>query len=220
MANSITKTVQNLINNDPALQDALQRNYANYSAVARLLKPSVERILDKSVNFESLITSVKRAEVDYPPLRGRIKKIVAGSVINLRTSVTKISLKKTKRTLEAVRKVLSKWPQDFLQVLEGTSAITLIFNQKIFSRMRGMLNDADVLDVKRNLAEIIINSPRGIIDTPSCVLAFYSPVSMRRVNIEETMSCFTDTIIVLSIEDVGRAFIALTDLIAQARSGE
>jgi hypothetical protein len=34
------------------------------------------------------------------------------------------------------------------------------------------------------------------------------------------MSCFTDTIIVLSIEDVGRAFIALTDLIAQARSGE
>jgi hypothetical protein len=31
------------------------------------------------------------------------------------------------------------------------------------------------------------------------------------------MSCFTDTILVLRMEDVGKAFTALTDLIAEAR---
>jgi hypothetical protein len=31
------------------------------------------------------------------------------------------------------------------------------------------------------------------------------------------MSCFTDTIIVVSMEDVSKAFAALTELIAEAR---
>jgi len=49
------------------------------------------------------------------------------------------------------------------------------------------------------------------------VLAFYNTVSRRHINIEETMSCFTDTIIVLGMEDVSKAFTALTDLITEAR---
>ena len=81
-----------------------------------------------------------------------------------------------------------------------------------------MFEKNNILDAKRNLAEIIINSPNEIIETPGCALTFYSSISMKQLNIEETMSCFTDTIIVLSIEDVGKAFMALTDLIAQARS--
>jgi len=63
----------------------------------------------------------------------------------------------------------------------------------------------------------VVQSPREIIDTPGCAIAFYNPVSRRHINIEETMSCFTDTILVLRIEDVGKAFTALTDLIAEAR---
>jgi len=220
MVNSITKVVQNLIDNDPALKDSLQRNYANFSAVARLLKPSVEKILDKSINLESLVTSVKRAKVDYRLLQGKINRIIAESVIHLRTNMSKISLERSERTLKTVRKILSECPQDFFQVFEGISSITLIFDQKIFSRVYKLFKDDNILDIKRNLAEIIINSPKEIIDTPGCALAFYNPISIRQVNIEETMSCFTDTIIVLSIKDVGNAFIILTDLIAEARSRE
>jgi hypothetical protein len=218
MVNSITEIVQNLIKTDSALQIALQKKYANHSAVARLLKPSVEKILRKSVNIESLISSVKRTEVEYPLLQGKIQMIIAKSGINLRTNVAKISIEKTKDTLETTKKAISKWPQDFFQVLEGTSIITLIFHQKKFSHISKLFQKTHILDAKQNLAEIIINSPKEIIDTPGCALTFYNPVSMKRVNIEETMSCYTDTIIVLSNKDVGKAFIALTDLIEQAKN--
>lgn len=70
---------------------------------------------------------------------------------------------------------------------------------------------------RQNLATIVVQSPREIIDVPGCAIAFYNPVSRRHINIEETMSCFTDTILVLRMEDVGKAFTALTDLIAEAR---
>jgi len=75
----------------------------------------------------------------------------------------------------------------------------------------------DVIDQKQNLATVIIRSPDEITFTPGCVQAFYNAVSRRHINIEETMSCYTETIIVLAMEDVSKAFAALTDLITEAR---
>ena len=38
-----------------------------------------------------------------------------------------------------------------------------------------------------------------------------------KINIEETVSCYTETIIVLQIEDAGKALTILTDLITRSR---
>ncbi|RLI39920.1 hypothetical protein DRO69_13660 [Candidatus Bathyarchaeota archaeon] len=217
MVNSVSKIIQHLIDNDLSLQDALQRDYANYSAIARMLKPKVEKSLRRKVKLESLITSVKRAKASYSSREENITKIIAESVIHLRTDVVKVSVEKTKRNLEIVRKVLTNFPGEFLQVLEGVSAITLIFDQKLFDNVYSIFRKEDILDERQNLAAIVVQSPREIIDTPGCAIAFYNPVSRSHINIEETMSCFTDTILVLRMEDVGKAFTALTDLIAEAR---
>jgi hypothetical protein len=217
MVNSVSRVVQRLIDDDLSLQDALQRDYANYSAIARMLKPKVEEALGRKVKLESVITSVKRTKADYKPRRGNITKIIAESVINVRTDVAKISIEKTKRNLEGARKVLTNFPEEFLQVLEGISAITLIFDQKLFDNVYSIFRKGDILDEIQNLAAIVVQSPREIINTPGCVTAFYTPVSRRHINMEETMSCFTDTILVLRMEDIGKAFTALTDMIAEAR---
>lgn len=217
MVNSVSKIIQHLIDNDLSLQDALQRDYANYSAIARMLKPKVEETLGRKVKLESLITSVKRAKASYSSREENMTKIIAESVIHLRTDVVKVSVEKTKRNLEIVRKVLTNFPGEFLQILEGISAITLIFDQKLFDDVYSIFQKEDILDERRNLAAIVVQSPREIIDTPGCAIAFYNPVSRSHINIEETMSCFTDTILVLRMEDVGKAFTALTDLIAEAR---
>lgn len=217
MVNSISKIVQTLIDNDPPLQDALQRDYGNYSAIARMLKPKVEEILGRNVKIESVITSVKRAKVNYKPLQGNVTKVVAESIINIRTDTAKVSVEKTKRNLEIIRKILADFPRESLQVIEGISAITLIFDQKLFDQICSAFPERSVLNKRQNLAAIMIQSPDEIITTPGCILAFYSAISRRRINIEETMSCSTDTIMLLRMEDVNKAFGALTDLITEAR---
>ncbi len=185
-----------------------------------MLKPKVEDTFGKKVKLESIITSVKRASVSYRVQEEDLLKVVAGSTINLRTDVAKISVEKTRRTLETIRRFLANFTTEFLQVLEGTSAVTLIADQKLFNKIVPMFSKDDILDERTGLAAIIVHSPKEIIKTPGCAIAFYSPVSRRHLNIEETMSCFTDTIIVLKMEDVSKAFAALTDLITEARSRE
>ena len=217
MVNSISKTVQNLIDEDLSLQDALQRDYGNYSAIARMLMPKVKEAVNSDVNLESVITSVKRAKANYTILQGKITRVVAGSVLNIRTDMAKVSVEKTKKSLEKIRKSLATFSGEFLQVIEGNSVVTLIYDLNSFNKISSIFTKKDVIDQKQNLATVIIRSPDEIIDTPGCVQAFYNAVSRRHINIEETMSCYTETIIVLAMEDVSKAFAALTDLITEAR---
>ena len=217
MVNSISKTVQNLIDEDLSLQDALQRDYGNYSAIARMLMPKVKEAVNSDVNLESVITSVKRAKANYTILQGKITRVVAGSVLNIRTDMAKVSVDKTKKNLEKIRKSLATFSGEFLQVIEGNSVVTLISDLNSFNKISSIFTKKDVIDQKQNLATVIIRSPDQITSTPGCVQAFYNAVSRRHINIEETMSCYTETIIVLAMEDVSKAFAALTDLITQAR---
>ena len=217
MVNSASRIVQDLVNKDISLQNALEKSYGNYSAIARMLKPKVEETLGRRIKLEGLITSVKRAGRSYKLPKENIAGIVANSVINLRTGVAKISVEKTKKTLVNVSKVLAEFiPEQFIQVIEGVSGITLIFDQKFFDNIYSIFRKEDVSEAKRNLAAISIQSPREIIDTPGCIVVFYNSISRKHINIEETMSCSTDTIIVVRIEDVGESFSVLTDLISEA----
>jgi acetolactate synthase small subunit len=217
MVKSISKTVQNLIDEDLSLQDALQRDYANYSAIARMLLPKVKEAVNGDVNLESVITAVKRAKANYTILQGKITRVVAGSVLNIRTDMAKVSVEKTKKNLEKIRKTLATFSGEFLQVIEGNLVVTLISDLNSFHAINGIFDKTDVIDQKQSLATVIIRSPDQITSTPGCVQAFYNAVSRRHINIEETMSCYTETIIVLAMEDVSKAFAALTDLITEAR---
>ena len=218
MVNSISKTVQNLIDEDLSLQDALQRDYGNYSAIARMLLPKVKEAVDNDVNLESVITSVKRAKANYTILQEKITRVVAGSGLNIRTDMAKVSVERTKKSLEQIRKTLATFSGEFLQIIEGNSVVTLISDLNSFGKISSIFNKIDVVDQKQNLATVIIRSPDQITSTPGCVQAFYNAVSRRHINIEETMSCYTETIIVLAMEDVSKAFAALTDLITEART--
>lgn len=218
MANSIFSVVQNLIDQDLSLQDALKRGYGNYSAIARMLKPHVMETLGRDVKIESVITSVKRARVSYESLDGEITKVIAGSTISIRTDVSKITIKKTDVTLETIRKDLSTFLGEFLHVLEGVSVTTVIHDQRLFNEVGSMFQKEDVLDKRQNLAAIVVQSPSEIVDMPGCITAFYNQISRRRISIQETVSCYTDTILVISMNDVGAAFTALTDLVAEARN--
>jgi hypothetical protein len=117
MVKSIAKTVQNIIDEDLSIQDALQRDYANYSAIARMLMPKIKNITKTEVNIESIITSVKRAKTNYTVLQGKVTKVVAGSGLNIRTDMAKVSIEKTKENSEKIRKLLATFSGDFLQVI-------------------------------------------------------------------------------------------------------
>ena len=214
---AIIAAVRDEISYDLSIQDALARDYANVSAISRMLQPRVKGRLGKDVNVESIITSLKRLKGSYSPASGEIRAIIADSVVNVRTNVSKISVEKTRRTLEAVSTLIATHQQGFLHVSESISNITLIFDQKLHKKVRSKLSDSVILEEGDDYAAIIVQSPLEITNTPGCLINFYNQIARRHVNIEDTVSCHTDTIIVVKMKEVGKAFTALTDLISEER---
>jgi aspartokinase len=93
----------------------------------------------------------------------------------------------------------------------------LVFDDTLLNEVKAMFAHYDILEVEDDLAAIIIHSPEEIIKTPGCAIAFYNQLARRHINIEDTVSCYTDTIVLVRMSDVGKAFNALTELISNSR---
>jgi hypothetical protein len=217
---SVAESVREIVRVDVTLQDALFRDMANLSATARSVRPIVEERAHRKVDLDSIISALKRLRRSGKPLSESIRRIMAQSSVSVRTDVSKIVIDRSRVALDIVLRAISSYPDAFIHLSEGTSAITLIIDEKFLERILSRLRGLQLLERKSSLALITMHSPPAIISTPGCVLTIYSRLSISGVNIEDTTSSFTDTIIVVSLEDSGRAFEALTELIRLCRDVE
>jgi aspartokinase len=214
---SITEAVREIVSSDLSFQDSLQRDYCNISALARIIKPQIDHMLSKDTSIESVVTALKRSRYDYDVPQKPIASILAASTITVNTDVAKISAKKSKKTIEKVAKAMVQSVGNFISISESIMSITLVFEDLLLQDIKGMFAYDDILEIEDSLAAIIVHSPEDIIKTPGCAIAFYNQLARRHINIEDTVSCYTDTIVLVKMEQVGKAFNALTDLISNSR---
>ena len=214
---SITEAVREMVGGDLSFQDSLQRDYCNISALARLIKPQIDHMLGKDTSIESIITALKRSKYDYNVQEKPIASILAASTITVNTDVAKISAKKSKKTIEKIAKAMIQGAGNFISMSESIMSITLVFDDLLLQDVKVMFAYDDILEMENGLAAIIVHSPEDIIKTPGCAIAFYNQLARRHINIEDTVSCYTDTIVLVKMDQVGKAFNALTDLISNSR---
>jgi len=206
------------VDSDFSVQDALARDYANLSSLARVIAPKVARrmkVRAKDIHEVGVTSALKRLRDAYSAASPSVAKVISGSVVNVRTHVSRLSVEKTKRTLQTVSSLLGTYYEDFIQVSESLSSITLIFDQRLYRRVRRTLAGGEILQEGEECAAITVHSPHAIINTPGCISAFYDQLSRKNVNVEDTVSCYTDTIMVVSMKDASRAFEALTELVSE-----
>lgn len=214
---SISTLVTEMIDEDLSIQDAMQRRYANITAISRLLKPRLEETLGKKVKIQAVITAAKRVKPRYAVNSEEILKVVSESLVTVRTDVAKLVVERTKRAVQMVARALAEYEEEFIHIAGGPTALTIILDRKVADEVRGLFRGDEIVDDRRNLAAITVQSPKEIVETPGCAITFYNQVSRRHINIEDTSSCHTDTIIVVGMDEAGRAFTALSDIISSTR---
>ncbi|TLY12546.1 MAG: hypothetical protein E6K86_11320, partial [Thaumarchaeota archaeon] len=188
---SLIGAVRDEVNFDFSFQDAIARDYANLSGLARVIRPKVAARMGKKVkdvNEEGIISSLKRIRDDYAPGSSQVASVVGNSVVNVRTGVSRLSVEKTRKTLQTVSTLLSSYQEDFMQVSESLSSITLIFDERLHKEVRKALATAELLDEGEERAAITVHSPKEIITTTGCISSFYDQLSRKHVNIEDTVS--------------------------------
>ena len=214
---NITSSVKEIISNNIFLQTSLKLGYANYSAVARTIKPMVDKKVGFNVDYQSIVTALKRYKPTLPDFGKDVIMVLSDSDIYVKTGVTKVTVEKTRATMIKFTELVRKFVDYIIHVSLGTSTITIIMDEEKSDEVHEIFGASYSLEFKKGLAAIIVKSSPDIIDIPGCAISIYEKLFLSGINIEDTTSSYTDTVIIVRNEDVGRAFEKLNELINESR---
>lgn len=203
---SVARQVRKALEARPSVTDCLKIGVINYSALARML--GKEFGIKKQ---EAIVSAIKRYKhaVEAFNYDKRLRKLVAESTIELRPDVAVVTLPKDFdwRPMQELFKIF--------HVVEGSNATNLVVDER--SLANGDKASLPSIAVRRGLGAITVRSTTEFMSTPGSLVYFVSPISLNGINIEEVLSCYTDKIILLRLEDAYKAFSLLNALISETR---
>ncbi|MBU7024626.1 MAG: ACT domain-containing protein, partial [Theionarchaea archaeon] len=183
----------------PSILDCLSYDIINYSKLAR--KIASELHIEKKTSVKAILVACIRYAMKMDkrkPLEKDILAILSKSELEIRNKIV-IAITDKKIYTENLMTIAKEIERnaDTFYAIEGTKAFTLIFSEKYLNEIERFLGK-NIVKISENLAMITIKSPEAIENTPGVVSYLYSIFAENGININQTMSCWTDTIFVIS----------------------
>ena len=197
------------IDRHPSIRDCISKDLVNFSSLARLI------MKDTGVKHEEAVLAASRryaAKLSKTDFEGAIMNVFQESRLELKTRICIVVAKNewiVLRNLEdVVKKMLAE--KSTMQMVQSTNGITVVSEDKHLPAIIKAIGQDHIISVRQNLAEITVKSPASIEDTPGAFAYISSMLSEQGINLFEAMSCYTDTIFVVTREDMMRAFDILS----------
>lgn len=207
---TVSQIIQEYIQRTPFLEEGFSRGLLNYSAVAREMKPYIEKRLYKSVTVASIIMALKRLEGSVmAPGSSAQAELKEMRNITVRSNLIEYAFR-TDSKLGSLHNYLLeqtlKQPDLFVSYTQGVSESTLIMS-KILS---GHIEEAGIgeliIEKVKNLSSITLRLRPEHLYVPGVHYAITKALAWEGINIVEIISSYSETTIVVGEKDVERAF--------------
>jgi hypothetical protein len=206
---SVAETTRKFIDRHPSIRDCISKDLVNFSSLSRMIMKETGVKHEEAVLAASRRYAAKLSKTDF---EGAIMDVLEESRLELKTRICIVVAKNEWVVLrnleEIVRKILSE--KSTMQVIQSTNGITVVSEDKYLPSIIRAIGEDHILSVKQNLAEITVKSPPRIEEVPGTFAYVMSMLSEQGVNLLDAMSCYTDTIFVVTREDMMRAFEILS----------
>ena len=200
--------VREYIDAHPSIRDALQMDLVNLSALARKI------VKDTDVESEdAALIACRRYQVPpgYRAREGAVKAVLRKSKIEIHSKVAIITVRPSYDIMKELGRITAKYFEAgrLFRIVQGSHGVTLICDDVIVEEMLEMLSRRDIIQMTRGLVEMSVTSPEDIAATPGVISYLMAALAGDGINLNEAMSCHTDTIFLVSESDMMPAFKAL-----------
>jgi len=198
------------IDTHPSIKDCIRNNLINYSKLAE--KIAREMQIEKKTSKDAIIVASRRYFEHLKPKKShedKVMEILKKSELEIKNKIVVAIIKKGaphSKILTLEDKIKDR--QDIFYSIEGSTAMTLITTQKHKEAVKEMMG-GDIIKISEGLAMITIKSPQELETTAGVTAYLYSLFGEHGINIKETMSCWTNTIFIVSEEDISSAIAFL-----------
>lgn len=214
---TIPETVEQIISGSPFLEEALNEGIINYSALARKIKPEIERRLMKNVQQGAILMALRRMPKKFKPANSLKKIMHSSNDLIVRSNLIEFVIANTNFTInmhENLIKMSEQEEQYFMTITEGVFETTIIASNDLYKQIKPILTPEKIISELTNLSSITIHLPTSNVYSPGLYYFFLKALAWEGINVVEVVSTYTEFTIVLENKDVDRAFSVLKNLFA------
>ncbi|MCX6817902.1 MAG: ACT domain-containing protein [Candidatus Aenigmarchaeota archaeon] len=189
---SVSEKVRLYIKGKPYLQEALERNIVNYSALARVIEGEMGGKKFDAVKA-ALMRLGRRFANERRNAEQRMLKVVRSSRLEMR---------------DRIAVIISGGRLDVPAIASAKSAsgYTYIIDERDADNVK----NRNLLKVQTGLSMITIISQESLEDTPGVIAYFLSSLAAENINVVEFVSCYRDTLLVFKDANVTKAIEILS----------
>lgn len=207
--------LENIIRNSPYISDALENNLINYCALARRLKPKVEKELLKKVTIGALIMALKRISKKIKPKLSFKKVTEEIPDLIVKSNLTEFTFSNSLNMIKNYQKLLSNLTdknQFFLTFTQGIFETTVITGQELKEEIKVLFKNEVIILQYDHLSSITIKYSKEIIETPGFYAWILKTLAWEGVNVIEMVSTYREFTIILDNKNLEKAFSILKNL--------
>lgn len=208
---SISDALEEILKNYPFLEEGLSRGIINYSALARDVKPTIEKRLYKSIKMGAIVMALKRLEEKLPKKRA-VNAELGLTDITVRSNLSEYTYLISDTLANNQRQLLNSLTNKkdvFCTFSEGVRETTIIASTSIADLINNIFQNETLVINISNLSSITIRLPKDNVETPGLYYQILKRLAWENINVVEVISTYTEITVVFRTADVDKAFSVL-----------
>ncbi len=213
---SIPVAVEEVVKKKPFLEGALVDGLINLSALARQIKPEVETRIGKEVNDSAVIMALNRLVPRLELMSAmKIKRVVEnmGDIV-VRSNLSDYTFVNTSTLYSLQARLLNEvhaLKNVFCTFSQGIYETTLVVSDSIADLVQEIFAGEKLVGKNTNLSLITVKLPLDNTICPGVYYYLFKELAWDNINIVEVISTANEFTIVVSDQDIHRAFSILME---------
>ena len=214
---SISKVTEDIINRSPFLREAMTENLINISALARKIRPEVEKATGKEIKEGAIVMAIKRMTPGvYHRLDLKIKNVIGGiGDFLVRSDLIDFTFENSETLRDCQRQLIQFVSNDkdsFFTLCKGITETTYILNAKYEEEVKRIFISERIKGHNINLSSITVKLPETNVETYGVYYYIMKHLAWEGINIEQVVSTANEFTGIVNSDDIDNAFKILMQL--------
>ena len=214
---TISKVTEEIINRSPFLREAMTENLINISALARKIRPEVEKGTGKEIKEGAIVMAIKRMTPGvYHRLDLKIKNVIGGiGDFLVRSDLIDFTFENSETLRDCQRQLIQFISNDkdsFFTLCKGITETTYILNAKYKEDIERIFANERRKGHNVNLSSITVKLPETNTETYGVYYYIMKHLAWEGINIEQVVSTANEFTGIVNSDDIDNAFKILMQL--------
>jgi len=215
---TISHIVTKLVSERIYLHEALSKGIASYGAVAKRLKPLIDKELGKDTEHTAIVTALRRYANKINKRLQEEQFDISHSELNLKTHIIDINVLKTHVLFDKLSRFYSLMnfeKGDILHIIIGRTHVSIVTNERNKERILKLIQNQKIKKIEENLVALSFTVGKDRIEEPGVLFQITRNLAWENINIIEIISVDVEVTFIIGRKDANKAYNALEKLIGK-----